>query len=230
LLDSNGRATALGGVVTDITERKVLEQALRQKNAELSSSLETQRVLRKREQHLELIATHDALTGVPNRALLRQRAEHAIALSKRSNRLLALLFIDLDEFKEVNDRFGHAAGDAVLRQVAATLCGCLREADTIARLGGDEFVVVLEDIEGAEEVEQVTARMQEALSQPFAIRGQRIRITTSIGVTLYPRDAETLSQLIERSDLAMYRAKALGRDGVQFYTPDLAKERTTTGS
>ena len=93
------------------------------------------------------------------------------------------------------------------------------------RLAGDEFVVVLEDIEGAEEVEQVTARMQEVLSQPFAISGQRIRITTSIGVALYPRDAETLSLLIERSDLAMYRAKALGRNGVQFYTPDLANQR-----
>jgi diguanylate cyclase (GGDEF)-like protein/PAS domain S-box-containing protein len=230
LLDANGRATALGGVVTDITERKVLEQALRQKNAELSSAIEAQRALRKSQQHLELIATHDALTGVPNRALLRQRAHHAIALSRRSNRLLALLFIDLDEFKEVNDRFGHGAGDEVLRQVAATLSGCLREADTIARLGGDEFVVLLEDIEGPEEVAQVTARMQEVLSQPSVISGQRIQITTSIGVALYPRDGETLSLLIEKSDLAMYRAKALGRNGVQFYTPDLAKERTTARS
>jgi diguanylate cyclase (GGDEF)-like protein len=133
-----------------------------------------------------------------------------------------LLFIDLDGFKEVNDSLGHAAGDEVLRQVATRLSGCLREADTIARHGGDEFVVLLEDVEGPEEVEQVTARMQAVLAQPFAINGRRVRVTSSIGVALYPCDGETLSVLIERSDLAMYRAKELGRNRVQFYLPELA--------
>jgi diguanylate cyclase (GGDEF)-like protein/PAS domain S-box-containing protein len=220
LLDSNGQPSALGGVVTDITERKLLEEALRQKNAQLNSAIETQIALRTSQQRLEHVATHDALTGVPNRALLGQRAEHAIALSRRSNRLLALLFIDLDGFKQVNDGLGHIVGDEVLRQVATRFSGCLREVDTLARHGGDEFVVLLEDIEGLQEVEQVTARMQAVLAQPFVINAQRIRVTSSIGVALYPRDGETLSLLLEKSDLAMYRAKELGRNGVQFYTPE----------
>ena len=227
LLDSHGQATALGAVVTDITERKLLEQALRQKNAQLSTAIETEIALRQDRQRLELIATHDALTGVPNRALLRQRAEHAVAVSRRSSRLLALLFIDLDRFKEVNDNLGHGAGDEVLREVAARLSGCLREVDTIARHGGDEFIVLLEDVEGPEEVEQVTARMQEVLIEPFAIAGQEIHLTSSIGVALYPRDGETVSVLIARADLAMYRAKEVGRSAVQFYTLDLGTERTT---
>lgn len=221
ILDSNGQVTALGGVVTDITERKRLEETLKQKNVELSTAVQTEIVLREKQEYLKLIATHDALTGVPNRALLQQRAEHAIAVSRRSGRLLAVLFIDLDRFKDVNDRLGHAAGDEVLREVAARLAGCLREVDTIARHGGDEFVVLLEDLEKLEEVEQVTVRMQEVMAEPLAIEGRTVHMTSSIGVALCPRDAVEVSTLIRRADLAMYRAKELGRNTVQFYKPDL---------
>jgi diguanylate cyclase (GGDEF)-like protein/PAS domain S-box-containing protein len=225
LLDNGGQITALGGVVTDITERKLLEEALGQKNIELSRATELQTTLREDRQRLELLATHDALTGVPNRALLCQRGEHAVAVSRRTGRLLALLFIDLDHFKDINDRLGHTAGDLVLREVATRLSGCLREVDTIACHGGDEFVVLLEDIEGHEEVEQIAARMREVLAEPFAVQGQAIHVTSSIGAALYPRDGEAVTTLIGRADLAMYRAKELGRDTVQFYTPDLATQR-----
>ena len=221
ILDSNGQVTALGGIATDITERKRLEEALKQKNIELSAAIQTEIALREHQEYLRLLATHDALTGVPNRALLHQRAEHAIAVSRRSGRLLALLFIDLDRFKDVNDSLGHAAGDEVLREVASRLSGCLREVDTIARHGGDEFVVLLEEIEEPEEVEQVTARMREVLAEPIADRGAGGMRTSSIGVALYPRDGEEMPTLIRRADRAMYRAKERGRNTVQFYTPDL---------
>lgn len=221
MLDSNGQVTALGGIATDITERKRLEEALRQKNIQLNTAIQTEMALREQQEHLKAIATHDALTGVPNRALLHQRLEHALAVSRRSGRLLALLFIDLDRFKDVNDSLGHAAGDEVLREVATRLSGCLREVDTIARHGGDEFVVLLEEVERREEVEQVTARMQEVLAEPLVVEGQEVGVTISIGVALYPRDGEEVSTLIRRADLAMYRAKEVGRNTVQFYTTGL---------
>jgi diguanylate cyclase (GGDEF)-like protein/PAS domain S-box-containing protein len=221
LFDSQGRVTAVGGIATDITERKRLEQALREKNVLLSKAIRVEAALRERQEHLNFIATHDPLTRVPNRALLQQRAEHAIAISRRSGRQLALLFIDLDRFKAVNDSLGHAAGDQVLREIATRLSGCLREADTIARHGGDEFVVLLEDIEKQEEVEQVAARMREALIEPLAIEGQEVNVTCSIGIAVYPRDGDAASILLRRADLAMYRAKELGRNTVEFYTPGL---------
>jgi diguanylate cyclase (GGDEF)-like protein len=140
-----------------------------------------------------------------------------------------LLFIDLDHFKDVNDSFGHAAGDQVLQEVAMRLAGCLREVDTIARQGGDEFVVLLEDVEAPEEVEQIAARMQEVLAEPLAIAGGEIRVTSSIGVALYPRHGETVSALIGKADLAMYRAKELGRNTVVFYTPGPDARLTARG-
>ena len=149
LFDSRGQVTAVGGIATDITERKRLEEELKQKNVQLGKALQAEAALRDRQEHLNFIATHDPLTGLPNRALLHERAEHAIAVARRSGHLLALLFIDLDRFKTVNDSLGHAAGDKVLREVATRLSRCLREVDMIARHGGDEFVVLLEDVEKA---------------------------------------------------------------------------------
>ena len=222
LLDGNGQATALGGVATDITERKLMEETLRQKNIQLSAAVRTEIALRENQQRLELVATHDALTSVPNRSLLHQRADHAIAVSRRSRRLLAFLFIDLDGFKDINDNLGHSAGDQVLREIATRLSACLREVDTIARHGGDEFVVLLEDVVTPEEVGQVTARMREVVAEPLAIEGREVCVTSSIGVALYPRDGKAVSALIAKADLAMYQAKKLGRNAVQFYTPDLA--------
>jgi diguanylate cyclase (GGDEF)-like protein/PAS domain S-box-containing protein len=226
LFDSQGQVTAVGGIATDITERKRLEEALREKNVQLGKAIQAEAALRERQEHLNFIATHDPLTRLPNRALLHERAEHAIAVSRRSGRLLALLFIDLDRFKTINDSLGHAAGDDLLREVATRLSGCLREVDMIARHGGDEFVVLLEDIESPEEVQRVTARMQEVLAEPLAIEGQEVNVTSSIGVALYPHDGETASTLLRKADLAMYRAKELGRNAVQFYVPDLDLQST----
>jgi len=132
-----------------------------------------------------------------------------------------LLFIDLDRFKEVNDRFGHSAGDQVLRQVARRLSECLREVDTITRYGGDEFVVLLEEIEDPREVEQVTTRMRDVLAEPIAIDVGAVRVTCSIGAALYPRDGEDIFSLIQRADRAMYRAKERGRNTIQFYSLDM---------
>ena len=230
LLDSRGQVTAVGGIVTDITERKRLEEELRQKNVQLGKAIQAEAALRDRQEHLNFIATHDPLTGLPNRALLHERAEHAIAVSRRSGRLLALLFMDLDRFKAVNDSLGHAAGDNMLREVATRLSGCLREVDMIARHGGDEFVVLLEDVEKPEEVEEVAARMQEALAEPLVIEGQEVPVTGSIGVALYPRDGDAASTLLRKADLAMYRAKDLGRNTVQFYVPDLDPKAAAVGN
>jgi diguanylate cyclase (GGDEF)-like protein/PAS domain S-box-containing protein len=230
LLDSQGRVTAVGGIATDITERKRLEEALREKNVQLGKAIQAEAALRERHEHLNFMATHDPLTRVPNRALLHQRAEHAIAVSRRSGRLLALLFIDLDRFKTINDSLGHAAGDELLREVATRLSGCLREVDMIARHGGDEFVVLLENIEKQQEIEQVVARMREVLVEPLAVEGREVNVTSSIGVAVYPRDGETASTLLRKADLAMYRAKELGRNTVQFYVPDLDPQSTVRSS
>jgi diguanylate cyclase (GGDEF)-like protein/PAS domain S-box-containing protein len=221
IFDSIGQVVGLGGIATDITERKRLEEELNQRNIELSAAVRTEVALREHQEHLKVLATHDTLTGVPNRELLHQRAEHALAVSRRSSRMLAVLFIDLDRFKEVNDRFGHSAGDQVLRQVARRLSECLREVDTITRYGGDEFVVLLEEIEDPGEVEQVATRMRDVLAEPIAIDVGAVRVTSSIGAALYPRDGEDIFSLIQRADRAMYRAKERGRNTVQFYSLDM---------
>ena len=227
IFDLQGHVTALGGVATDITERKRLEEALRQSNNQLRTAIRTEIELRQRQEHLQRIANRDPLTGVANRIFLHQRAEHAIAACRRSGRLIALLFIDLDQFKTINDTLGHIAGDEVLRQVAARLSGCLREVDTIARLGGDEFIVLLEDMDSAEQVTHVTTRMKTVLADPIALEGHAVCVTSSIGVALYPRDGADLSTLIRVADLAMYRGKQLGGNTVTYYTPDLDSPDTT---
>jgi diguanylate cyclase (GGDEF)-like protein/PAS domain S-box-containing protein len=221
ILDPEGHVIALGGVATDITERKRLDDALRLSNIQLRAAIRTEIELRQRQEHLQRIANRDPLTGVANRIFLQQRAEHAFAACRRSGHLIALLFIDLDQFKNINDTMGHIAGDEVLRQVAARLSGCMREVDTIARLGGDEFIVLLEDIDSAEQVTHVTTRMTTGLANPIALEGRDICVTSSIGVALYPRDGADLSTLIRVADLAMYRGKQLGGNTVTFYTPDL---------
>ncbi len=159
---------------------------------------------------LEYLALHDALTGLPNRTLLMDRLDHAIAASKRGNTRLALLILDLDRFKEINDTLGHAVGDSLLIAVGRTLGSPLRESDTVARLGGDEFAVLLPSVSGVEQVRQIAERVALATSQPFPVEDLMLDVGVSIGAALYPEHGETAAELMRSADVAMYMAK---RDG-----------------
>lgn len=161
------------------------------------------------EEKIKHLAQHDTLTGLPNRALLFERLERALAAAQRNHHLLAVLFIDLDGFKPVNDRYGHDIGDALLQAVAQRLQGLVRESDTAARIGGDEFVVLLPMIAADEDADNVAGKLHTALASPFDIHGQRIIISGSIGVALYPRDGDSAPALMQRADCAMYREKQI---------------------
>ena len=169
------------------------------------------------------LARHDALTGLPNRTLFLDRVEHAVARSRRQSHGIAVLFLDLDGFKAVNDRFGHAAGDDLLRTVAERLVGRVREGDSVARLGGDEFAVLLEDVRGLAEVEALCHRLLTALRTEIVIAGHEVVVGTSIGVALGSADDDAAS-LLRNADMAMYRAKTSGKDRFFVYQPSLREE------
>ncbi|MHB1642217.1 MAG: putative bifunctional diguanylate cyclase/phosphodiesterase [Acidithiobacillus sp.] len=178
------------------------------------------------EQTLTTRATHDILTGLPNREALRLVFDQALARADRQEQLLAAGFLDLDAFKLVNDRYGHAAGDDLLKEMARRLQGAVRRTDTVARLGGDEFVLLLEGLRGVDQLDQVLARLQTAIAQPFLIQGKEISLQASLGLTIYPFDeAADADLLLRHADQAMYAAKARperGREGwAQLYHPDL---------
>ena len=166
------------------------------------------------EQQLAWQATHDALTGLPNRALLADRLGHALARARRGSTLVGVALLDLDEFKPVNDRMGHAAGDALLQRVAARAREVLRETDTLARLGGDEFAVVLAEQASADGIETTLQRLAAALTQPFDIQGSSVRVSASVGYTIYPLDESDTDTLLRHADEAMYAAKHAGRNRV----------------
>lgn len=169
------------------------------------------------EDELRRLVNHDALTGLPNRLLLEDRLEQAIAHAHRASRLVAVMFIDLDRFKNINDSLGHDAGDEVIVEMACRIANSLREADTVARQGGDEFVVVLPDMAHEEDAAIVAQKILESLFQPMVVSGQEVFPTGSIGISLYPRDGQDAQTLLKHADAAMYRAKADGRNGYQFY-------------
>jgi diguanylate cyclase (GGDEF)-like protein/PAS domain S-box-containing protein len=168
-------------------------------------------------------ATHDALTGLPNRVLVEDRLENAIARARRANNQVGVIFIDLDGFKKVNDAFGHAAGDALLKEVAVRLKGGCREEDTVARWGGDEFVVVLENVHEHEAVASRAGKMLELLSTPVHALDHEVYVTGSIGISLYPRDGEDVGGLFKRADAALYRAKEDGRNVFRFYSEEMSE-------
>ncbi|CAN7477565.1 GGDEF domain-containing protein [Acidovorax sp. LjRoot129] len=153
------------------------------------------------------LAHHDALTGLPNRRMFEQRLAQALELSRRSGRNCALLFVDLDDFKGINDAHGHAVGDLVLQAAARTITGAVRQADTVARLAGDEFTVLCENVDSEEAALQVAAKLQNAFDAPLDIKGQLLPVRPSIGVSLFPRDAQDAHNLLASADAAMYRAK-----------------------
>jgi diguanylate cyclase (GGDEF)-like protein/PAS domain S-box-containing protein len=173
------------------------------------------------------LAHYDALTGLPNRTLFRDRLEQEIRKAHRDGLKMALLFIDLDKFKEVNDTLGHSMGDILLKEAARRIGECLREADTVARLGGDEFTVILGELDHASSVERVTESIRQNLAKPFWLEGETAYVSASIGITLYPDDATGAEDLLKNADQAMYAAKDRGRNGFSYFTQSMQQAAQT---
>ncbi|MDW7771962.1 MAG: PAS domain S-box protein [Desulfobulbaceae bacterium] len=195
--DEKGKLIRWFGTNTDITERIRLEEEVK---------------------HL---AQHDALTDLPNRRLFLDIAPLELAQARRDKTRVALFFIDLDRFKEVNDTLGHEAGDDLLQEAAQRLRSGVRESDTVARIGGDEFNILLADLTDAEDSADVAGKILESFRQPFVIAGHHVHVTASIGISIYPDDSEDFDILLKYADIAMYHAKGLGRNLYQFYNPDI---------
>ncbi len=177
--------------------------------------------LRDSESRLDFLAHHDHLTQLPNRRLLQARLEHALARCKRTQSRLALLFIDLDRFKNINDSLGHDSGDKVLRHVANCLKSQIRESDTLARNGGDEFVILVEQFKKNDDLRRFVQKLLRELAKPLDDEGQLLHVTATIGISLFPDDGEDLGTLMRAADAAMYRAKYDGRNRFQFFSPEM---------
>jgi diguanylate cyclase (GGDEF)-like protein len=192
--DQNGKALRVVGITRDITLQKEAEKTIWK------------------------LAHTDSLTGLPNRALFYDRLGQSIAQSKRQGKKLALLFIDLDDFKLVNDKFGHDTGDAVLQEVAERMRQAIRNENTVARTGGDEFILILTDIESAENAAVVAKKIILSLSDPFVVHEHTCQIGSSIGISVFPDDSEEIEKLVTDADNAMYKAKVAGKNNYQFFT------------
>lgn len=202
VIDIKGETSHFVAVFTDITERKKAEEDLR------------------------FLASFDTLTGLPNRTLFQDRLNHAISQAHRSNNIVALLFLDLDRFKHINDSMGHHIGDLLLKAVARRLQNAVREGDTVARLGGDEFTIILEGVAKTKAATLISEKVLRAFQAPFLLDDKSLTISTSIGISLYPNDADNADSLIKFADTAMYHAKSLGRNNFQFYTHELNEMAT----
>ncbi|MGZ5201485.1 MAG: EAL domain-containing protein [Telluria sp.] len=201
----------------DELELRVLERTaeLAGANALLQAEIVERRQAEARVHHM---AYHDSLTGLPNRALLADRLDRAMLASQRSGRKLAVMFLDLDRFKTINDSLGHLTGDHLLKEVASRLCRAVRASDTVARLGGDEFVVLVPGVDGPDDCTQVAQKIIEVLGEPFPFEGRVLHISPSIGICLYPDHGADVATLMRNADAAMYHAKAAGRNTWQFFT------------
>ena len=195
--DAAGMLTGYRGTGADVTARKQAEE------------------------RIQYLATRDALTGLPNRALLGDRAAQSILAAARSRGMLAVLLIDLDRFKLVNDSLGHRAGDALLHAVAERLSNTLRRDDTLARLGGDEFVLLWDGLKAAQDAALVAQRVQAILQRPFTLEGRALNVTASIGIAIYPEDGRDFNELLKNADTALYDAKEAGRSVFRFFSPEL---------
>ncbi len=207
--DANGHIAGAIGLIRDITERKTAEQ------------------------QIEFQAYHDSLTGLANRRLFQEHLTLALALAQRRSRLIAVLFLDLDHFKVVNDSLGHSVGDELLKIVGARLKSAVREGDTVARVGGDEFTIVLQDLQHKDDAVIVAEKVLRTIAEPVDVSGRRLYVTTSIGITTFPDDGDDAETLIKNADNAMYRAKAEGRNTFHMSTQELNRsmqERMTIES
>ena len=185
------------GILSDITDRK------------------------KSEAHTRHLAEHDFLTDLPNRVLLLDRLSLALAVARRNHSLLAILFLDLDRFKHINDTLGHHVGDLLLKEVAARLVKCVRGVDTVSRQGGDEFIIILADVGGIDQTAHVAASILQALAQEYVLERHRLNVSASIGISVYPDDGADIDTLMRNADLAMYHAKSTGRNSFQFFSPEM---------
>ena len=176
---------------------------------------------KKTEEVLNYMAYYDILTGLPNRTLFTDRLNSAVSYAYRNKEMIAVMFLDLDNFKVINDILGHSVGDQLLQGVAERLIGCLRENDTIARLGGDEFILLAKQINNEDDVVKITEKIREVLKLSFNFDGNELHTTTSIGVSIYPHDGKDSQTLLRNADTALYRAKAQGRDNYQLYTASM---------
>jgi diguanylate cyclase (GGDEF)-like protein len=188
---------------------------------DISAAKRAAAALKESEEQFRILAQYDVLTGLPNRSLFYDRLAQGLAQAKRHGWILGVLFIDVDRFKYVNDTFGHAAGDKLLKLVSERLKACVRDEDTVGRLSGDEFAIVLGYLSATEDAALVAKKIVAQFNQPFDFEGAELYVTASIGITLYPSDSTEQDELIRNADVAMYRAKDLGRNNYQFYTPDL---------
>jgi diguanylate cyclase (GGDEF)-like protein/PAS domain S-box-containing protein len=200
LRDGHGEINGYLAIATDITERKASEK------------------------QIEFLAYRDVLTGLPNRLLLHDRFEHAVGFAERSGTKLALLFLDLDNFKTINDSLGHAVGDLLLKEIARRLGDCVRDTDTISRQGGDEFLIVLPDLRGADAITPVLLKIRERLQAPFELDGHELTTSASVGVAIYPDDGLDFDTLLKKADTAMYRAKDGGRNSYRFFDEQMNVE------
>jgi diguanylate cyclase (GGDEF)-like protein/PAS domain S-box-containing protein len=198
--DDEGRLTHYVALFSDISERKAAEE------------------------HMHNLAHYDALTGLPNRTLLSDRLQQAITAAKRERSNMALMFIDLDKFKPVNDTLGHHIGDLLLKEVAKRMQDCLRESDSAARIGGDEFVVLLPLIEAESDAVEVAEKIRHALNLPFELAGHSLNISSSIGVAVYPEHGSDEKSLLKNADTAMYYAKGAGRNNVTLYASGMKRD------
>ncbi|MDB5792151.1 MAG: diguanylate cyclase [Massilia sp.] len=230
LADPGGRSLWL---VDDVTAQREAAEAVRRARDELevrvtdrtaelagANALLQDEILERRqaEARVHHMAYHDSLTGLPNRALLADRLERAILAAQRTGGKLAVMFLDLDRFKNINDSLGHATGDHLLKEVAGRLCRAVRASDTVARLGGDEFVVLVPGLHALDECSSVGDKMIEALAAPVPFEGHHLHISPSIGICVYPDDGLDVETLMRNADAAMYQAKAVGRNNYQFFT------------
>ena len=176
------------------------------------------------EERTRYLALHDSLTGLPNRTLFHDRLQRALAEAERYDRRAGLLLLDLDQFKDINDMLGHTAGDQLLVEVARRLDACVRASDTVARLGGDEFALILTEMRRPEDAAAVARKAMQVLAKPFRLDGQEMHATTSLGIAIGPADGEDPSQLLRAADMALYRAKAEGRNAFRFYAAEMSAQ------